>query len=235
MNTKYKVGDKVKIKSLDWYNKNKDDFGNIDLLPCGFVTLMSTYCGKTATIVNAENDCYLLDIDNLTYGWTDKMFEENIKDMETKEIVLPEGWEVDKIENGKIVLKEIKKELPKTWMECCETLGKGEYITNNSCILPIQFNSDFNNVREANMLPVGFGEPILALCKLLVCRDVYRQGWKPNWNDNKDKFCIKELYNRINKCTWTSYPQILSFQSREVRDQFLENFRDLIEEAKELI
>lgn len=28
---------------------------------------------------------------------------------------------------------------------------------------------------------------------------------------------------------------ILSFQSKEIRDKFLENFRDLIEEAKELI
>lgn len=27
---KYKIGDQVKIKSLDWYNKNKDEDGYVD-------------------------------------------------------------------------------------------------------------------------------------------------------------------------------------------------------------
>lgn len=27
---KYKVGDKVRIKSLDWYNKNKNKYGDVD-------------------------------------------------------------------------------------------------------------------------------------------------------------------------------------------------------------
>ena len=31
--------------------------------------------------------------------------------METKEIVLPQGWSVDKIENGKIILKPQRLEM----------------------------------------------------------------------------------------------------------------------------
>ena len=46
-------------------------------------------------------------------------------DISIKEIVLPEGWEIDKIENNKIILKESKKELPKTWEECANILSVG--------------------------------------------------------------------------------------------------------------
>lgn len=35
-------------------------------------------------------------------------------DMETKEITIPQGWEIDKVEDNKVFLKESKKELPKT-------------------------------------------------------------------------------------------------------------------------
>ena len=38
--------------------------------------------------------------------------------METKEIIIPQGWEIDEVEDNKIIIKEIKKELPKTWEEC---------------------------------------------------------------------------------------------------------------------
>ena len=31
-NLKYKVGDKVRIKDIDWYNENKDEF---DEVKCG--------------------------------------------------------------------------------------------------------------------------------------------------------------------------------------------------------
>lgn len=44
--------------------------------------------------------------------------------MNTKEFVFPEGWEIDKIENNKIILKESKKELPKTWEECASILSR---------------------------------------------------------------------------------------------------------------
>lgn len=31
---KYKPGDKVRIKSLDWYETNKDGFGLLHAIPC---------------------------------------------------------------------------------------------------------------------------------------------------------------------------------------------------------
>lgn len=155
---------------------------------------------------------------------------------ETKKIVLPDGWEIDKVEGNEIILKESKKELPKTWKECYRLLGKGEYISNSSGIVertPSPFMTGTS--QDRNVLPVGLGKPLLALCQLLVCREVYRQGWKPDWDDKKAKYVIGCEYNNIYKDKMYNLQSLLSFQSEEIRDKFLENFRNLIEEAKELI
>ena len=78
---KYKVGDCVRIKSLDWYNENKDEDGDID---CGdgmlFCDKMQEYCGKIMTISRIKPDpCdpdrgHYLVKENPAF-WTDKMFE----------------------------------------------------------------------------------------------------------------------------------------------------------------
>lgn len=154
--------------------------------------------------------------------------------METKEIILPQGWEIDKVEDNKIILKESNKELPKTWEECIAKIKNLEYIDCSGDIEEVDFNGNmvYNHMND---IPIGLGKPMLALCQLLVCREVYRQGWKPNWKDDKIKYCIEQDGNYIIKETYTLIAKVLSFQSAEIRDQFLENFRDLIEEAKELI
>ena len=156
--------------------------------------------------------------------------------METKEIIIPQGWEIDKVEDNKIILKkESNKELPKTWEECIAKIKDLEYIDTNGDIEEVHFNVDMT-YDHINDIPVGLGKPMLALCQLLVCREVYRQGWKPNWKDDKEiKYCIERVENYIIKETYELTARVLSFQSAEIRDEFLENFRDLIEEAKELI
>ena len=156
-------------------------------------------------------------------------------DLEAKEISIPQGWEVYKIEDKKIILKESKKVLPKTWEECCELLGEGEYINNESIICNYTPHCGASKANE-NILPTDLGKPMLALCQLLVCREVYRQGWKPDWTKGtENKYCIINYVNEIQSTNYCYIDKILSFQSAEIRDQFLENFKDLIKEAKELI
>lgn len=46
---KYNCGDKVKIKSLDWFNTNKCD-GRVICDGLAFVELMTEWCGKELTI-----------------------------------------------------------------------------------------------------------------------------------------------------------------------------------------
>ena len=156
-------------------------------------------------------------------------------DMKTKEMIIPPGWEIDEVRGNKIILMESKKELPKTWEECIAKIKDLEYIDTNGSIEGVYFN--VNMVTDhINDIPVGLGKPMLALMQLLVCREIYRQGWKPNWYDSKTKkWVIECVNNNITSMTYMQTSKVLSFQSEEIRDQFLENFKDLIEEAKELI
>ena len=75
---KYKVGDKVKVKSLEWYNQMRDSDGDIYLNDFGisFVKDMSVFCGKKATIVFDLGGEYQLDIDNKKWSWKDWMLED---------------------------------------------------------------------------------------------------------------------------------------------------------------
>ena len=84
---KYKVGDKVRVKSLEWFNANKivDSYGHWsvevnenDGNKESFVEEMTGYCGKEATIAAIVNDSYSyrIDIGGPTgWNWTDSMFE----------------------------------------------------------------------------------------------------------------------------------------------------------------
>ena len=54
---KYKVGDKVRVKSIDWYEENKDDSGSIKIgsKEYYFVEEMLNYCGAPLTIKEVDS------------------------------------------------------------------------------------------------------------------------------------------------------------------------------------
>ena len=93
----------------------------------------------------------------------------------------------------------------------------------------------------------GYKESLLAsLHDLFVCRNAYWQiygeeiglgkPWEPDWNnDYTEKHCIIAEAGGISKCTFRTTQFILAFPTKEIRDMFLENFRDLIEKCKELL
>lgn len=75
----YKPGDKVRIKSLDWYNANKNSEGTI--IFNGFRIFdedMSKFCGKVVTIESYNSRWYYYDIkeDEKINFWYDEMFED---------------------------------------------------------------------------------------------------------------------------------------------------------------
>lgn len=73
METKLKKGDIVRIKSLDWYNNNKDEKGNVTVTgySCSFTKVLSELCGKCLVIEKVEDtgDIYLNDLPYVFYEW----------------------------------------------------------------------------------------------------------------------------------------------------------------------
>jgi hypothetical protein len=71
---RYKRGDRVKIKSLDWYNENKDQHGKV---ACGyhvFTEDMSKFCGCTMIVCRRSNLGVMTMGGSASY-WTDEMIE----------------------------------------------------------------------------------------------------------------------------------------------------------------
>lgn len=138
--------------------------------------------------------------------------------------------------------KELTKiELPKTWEEYCHNYPKklGEsFIENISSIYTCTEIGKNRLVNvDKNLLPSKeAAEAHLALMQLHQLRDCYRQGWVPNWNNGREiKWCIEYKWYEINRESYNYTQRFLSFQSIEIRDEFLKNFYNLIEKAKDLI
>ena len=156
---------------------------------------------------------------------------------QTIEIEVPDGKKAVWKDN-KVIFEDIKPQLPKTWEEFCEQnmIKKREYYLDSySCILGLRDNKrDISSDR--NVLPnKQAAEAHLALMQLHQLRDCYREGWEPNWNNDCNKYIIVKNRDKyvVFGGSWTN--QFLSFQDRERAEEFLTNFRELIEKAGDLI
>ncbi|WP_311327760.1 hypothetical protein [Capnocytophaga sputigena] len=77
-----------------------------------------------------------------------------------------------------------------------------------------------------------------ALRKLVILRDYYNEGWQPDWDSDKAiKHTIETCFNDdfIIKPTSINYPCVLAFKSKEIRDKFFEEQKELLEIAKPLL
>ncbi len=74
---KYKVGDKVRIKSKEWFdNIYGDDAWCKYVNGVPFNMEMAEYCGQLATISHCNGSYYDISIDGNRWAWTDSMFED---------------------------------------------------------------------------------------------------------------------------------------------------------------
>lgn len=93
METKFKEGDVVRIKSLNWYIKNKDKNGNVVVTgyPCSFTKVLSEYCGECFVIEKVEDTggIYLNDLPYVFYEWMFELGKYELKPLDITKNSIP--------------------------------------------------------------------------------------------------------------------------------------------------
>lgn len=172
--------------------------------------------------------------------------------MKETKIEIPAGCEVEKIEtqDGHVLVtfKEKERKLPKSWDEFCEKypIKDGECVINSSCVVAElkpsseEFNFSGFDKTKRHIATVGIlpdratAEAVLALCQLIQLRNCYNGDWVPNWTDEERKYTLVFYECEIWRYDVFNTPGILTFKTAELRDEFLRDFRPLIEKIKPL-
>lgn len=146
------------------------------------------------------------------------------------------GGELKEIALQAFTEKELTKlDLPKTWEEFCINYP----VQTKECWLSgrgmIEQPACSGSRRYKNWIPSKqSAEAHLAMMQLEQLRDCWRQGWKPEWNSSV-KYAIKWDTDDLTVFTAKVIHSFLVFPTREMAEEFLNCFRDLIEQAGDLI
>ena len=143
--------------------------------------------------------------------------------LETAKRWYEQGGELKDMALGVYTLEELGYSLPKTFEEYLEILDQWRIIPHK------EEYEDLN-------------PQIAAVKKLILLRDFYNNEWKPKWGDlMDDKFVIDKDYKKdtgkfeyfvIRVYRPSSF---LVFNNDKHAEEFLNNFRELIEQAGDLI
>lgn len=133
--------------------------------------------------------------------------------------------DIDKAkEQGLLKEKDTK---PRSWEEYEDT-----WVCLNS---HVTYASDYNSNDSLSYDIFNSEEEARAFCalgKLIQLRDAWCGKWKPDWNEMYTKYTIINARDRINLNTAIFDSGVLAFPTEEMATDFLETFRNLIEEAK---
>ena len=120
--------------------------------------------------------------------------------------------------------------LPKTWDEYCAKHGEvGDKIKAS-------LNTAYMTINRYVFSDCKQAQAHIAKMKLHLLRDEYRNGWKPDWEDAGElKYLILRFGNKLDVIEITTTVSFLAFQDEKQAKEFLTNFRDLIQQAGDLI
>lgn len=154
----------------------------------------------------------------------------------TKVWNVPEGYELDKEQSTetKVVLKKIEDKRVDSWQEYCKLMKD-----KDSCFVDMN-----GNIRTTHFLATAaVGEfedkedavAFAALYKLICLRRNWIGNWMPDWTRISYKHTIVTRDNKVCKGSNTDMGRLMSFPTIQMRDEFFDTFRDLLEIAKPLL
>ena len=202
----YKVGDKVSSKYLKNYKIEKMEWEDTNNRVIYKLQGMGWYSADELQPYKAET------------------MEKEISGAIVDRFICLEGYDFydDKgniIDTKEITMKKKQPKYPNTYDECLEILGY-----NTSHTIPMNHGHK--------------GSLIMKFQRLLIYRDAYwkiADDWKPDWNNDLSKYYISFYNNKLDKGVINYSNKILAFSTEEMRDAFYENFKELIEDCKELL
>lgn len=244
----YKIGDKVTltngntmtIDQIDdiskWYRMREDPWNYYtDEMIEGLVeeeTVLNKWNGLK---VELELSKSVIGVSNI-----ESLHGERFMSGFVKAIIPPDDY-IFKDENGNVInakkiVLEKKKEYPKTYEECCRIVNANPYVRLVYNLSDGQkYSYDEDNLRLYE-----------SIRKLLICRDAYwklygeemglGKPWEPDWSDCENiKYIIGGYGGEIDKGQNLNIHITFAFPTEEMRDEFYENFKELIERCKELL
>lgn len=151
-------------------------------------------------------------------------------------IEIPDGYEIDKEQSTfeRIVFKKEEPKLPESWEEFCDMTPRiGSYMDDNCGIMDVcESGSTMFCHSDRNLLSTKEDcEAHRALMQLHRLRDCYRQGWVPQAGFMGYTIVVGAS-DDIHVLLVRGF---MSFQNLEIAIKFVDNFRDLILTAKELL
>jgi len=162
--------------------------------------------------------------------------------METKElkITIPEGQEIDWQESAKqekIVFKKKENTKPRSWEEYCKNNEDNQvwFIEADSNISECDFLDRCDEYK--NTIPSKeLAEAFLAMMQLMSLRQAWIGDWKPDWENNFiGNWCVISQEYKLKVDFFCTVAKVLSFPTKEMAEDFMNCFKDLLEIAKPLI
>lgn len=144
------------------------------------------------------------------------------------QLVINDEYELKQEKDAYYIVRK-QPQYPKTYTKCYELMVQWKEYDCNP-------NSEL----------ILCDAPIHDFCKLIVARNIYwkiagdqmglDKPWEPDWSTQYEiKYVIEVYRNNVRKNSQGYSNTILSFPTIEMRDAFYTNFKDLIEQCKELL